>query len=40
MIIQPTRNEVATVARDFSDYLVMVDDAGLPSGVTLQSIVG
>lgn len=27
-------------ARDFSDYSVTVDDAGLPSGVTLQRIVG
>ena len=38
--IQPKLKEGVAVARDFSDYLVTVDDAGLPSGVTLQSIVG
>jgi CRISPR-associated protein Csd2 len=27
-------------ARDFSDYRVTVNDAGLPTGVTLQRIVG
>ena len=38
--IQPKLKEGVTVARDFSDYIVTVDDAGLPSGVTLQSVIG
>lgn len=39
-LIQPKLNEGVVVSRDFSDYSVTVDDARLPSGVTLQRIVG
>lgn len=34
--IQPRLNEGVAVARDFSDYTVAVNEAGMPSGVTLQ----
>ncbi len=38
--IQPKLKDGITVPRDFGDYLVTVDDAGLPQGVKLQRIVG
>ena len=38
-LIQAKKN-TAEPARDFSDYTVTVDDAGLPSGVALQRKVG
>jgi CRISPR-associated protein Csd2 len=38
--IQPTLNKETSVPRDFGDYTVIVDEAGLPQGVTLQRIVG
>ncbi len=34
------KKNIEEPARDFSDYSVTVDDAGLPSGVNLQRIVG
>lgn len=34
--IQPELNEGVAVPRDFSDYTVSVNEAGMPSGVTLQ----
>jgi len=38
--IQPTLKDRDSVPRDFGDYSVTVDEAGLPQGVTLQKIVG
>lgn len=38
--IQPKRRNGATVAREFSDYEVLVNDTALPTGVTLQRLVG
>lgn len=38
--VQPKLKEGVTVPRDFSDYSVSVDDAGLPAGVTLNKLVG
>ena len=38
--VQPKLKNDATVPRDFSDYSVSVDDAGLPAGVTLDKLVG
>ena len=38
--VLPKLKESASVPRDFSDYSVTVDEAGLPQGVTLQKIVG
>jgi CRISPR-associated protein Csd2 len=38
--IQPKLKEGVSVPRDFGDYSVTVDEAGLPQGVTLQKIVG
>ncbi len=38
--IQPALKDGCAVPRDFSDYTVTVDDAGLPQGVILQRIVG
>lgn len=34
--IQPKLNEGVAVARDFSDYTVSVNEAGMPPGVTLE----
>ncbi|NCS75687.1 MAG: type I-C CRISPR-associated protein Cas7/Csd2, partial [Gallionella sp.] len=38
--IQPKLKEGVSVPRDFGDYSVTVDEAGVPQGVTLQKIVG
>ena len=38
--IQPKLNEDITVPRDFGDYSVTVDEAGLPQGISLQKMVG
>ena len=38
--IQPKLKNENSVVRDFGDYTVMVDEADLPQGVTLQRIVG
>ncbi|ABI59274.1 type I-C CRISPR-associated protein Cas7/Csd2 [Nitrosomonas eutropha] len=38
--IQPKLKNENSIVRDFSDYTVMVDEADLPQGVTLQRIVG
>lgn len=38
--IQPKLKNENSIARDFGDYTVMVDEADLPQGVTLQRIVG
>jgi CRISPR-associated protein Csd2 len=38
--VLPKLKEGASVPRDFGDYSVTVDEAGLPQGVTLQKIVG
>lgn len=37
--IQPKLKDGVTVSRDFSDYVVSVDEANLPTGVTLTSLV-
>ncbi len=34
------RREGVDIPRGFNDYQVIVDDSGLPSGITLQSLVG
>jgi CRISPR-associated protein Csd2 len=38
--IQPKLKDGVSVPRDFGDYSVTADEAGLPQGVTLQKIVG
>jgi len=38
--VQPKLKDGVTVPRDFSDYSVSVDESNLPSGVTLNKIVG
>jgi CRISPR-associated protein Csd2 len=38
--VQTKLKEAVAVPRDFSDYSVAVDDAGLPAGVTLNKLVG
>jgi len=38
--IQPKLKEGVSVPRDFGDFSVTVDEAGVPQGVTLQKIVG
>lgn len=34
--VQPKLNEGIAVPRDFSDYTVSVNEADIPSGVTLE----
>jgi CRISPR-associated protein Csd2 len=34
--VQPKLNEGVTIPRDFSDYTVSVNEANMPSGVTLE----
>jgi len=36
MRIQPKLNGGDTVPRDFSDYTVTVNEAGMPLGITLE----
>jgi CRISPR-associated protein Csd2 len=38
--IQPKLKDGVSVPRDFGDYSVAVDEAGLPQGVTITEIVG
>jgi CRISPR-associated protein Csd2 len=38
--IQPKLNDGVAVPRDFSDYKVVVEDAGMPTGVELIRKVG
>lgn len=38
--IQPKLRNEGAVPRDFGDYTVTVDDAGLPQGVSLRKVVG
>ena len=37
--IKPALKETVTVPRQFSDYIMSVDDADLPSGITLTRLI-